>query len=259
MTSLASGGGEAARIRAGLAGLAEERASLEARLAELVADRLAALDEAAVIGSPVRDRSPPEAKIALFRALFAGREDAFPRRWENARTGKAGYAPTYANEWKRGLCGKPRVRCDVCPNRPFLPVADGEIAAHLRGRQTVGVWPLLADGTCRFLAADFDKATWRRDAGAFLDACRLKDVPATLERSRPGNGGHVWKFFAEAVPAALARRLGSHLLTEAMARRPGNGFGSYDRFFPSQDTVPEGGFGSLIALPLQGRLATSGP
>ena len=258
MTPPASGGGEAARIRARLAGLAEERASLEARLAELEADRPATPDEGAVIGPPVTDRSPPKAKIALFRSLFAGREDAFPRRWENARTGKAGYAPACANEWKRGLCGKPRVRCGACPNRAFLPVTDGEIAAHLRGRQTVGVWPMLADGTCRFLAADFDKATWRRDAGAFLDACRSKDVPAALERSRSGNGGHVWIFFADAVPAALARRLGSHLLTEAMARRPDIGFGSYDRFFPSQDTVPEGGFGSLIALPLQGRPRAGG-
>ena len=176
-----------------MSGLAEKRASLEARLAELEANRPAAPDEGAATGPPVTDRSPPEAKIALFRSLFAGREDAFPRRWENARTGKAGYAPACANEWKPNLCGKPRVRCGACPNRAFLPLTDGEIAAHLRGRQTVGVWPMLADGTCQFLAADFDKATWSRDAGAFLDVCRTKDVPAALERSRSGNGGHVFR------------------------------------------------------------------
>lgn len=190
--------------------------------------------------------------------MFAGREDVFPRRWESARTGKAGYAPACANEWKPGLCGKPRVRCGACPNQAFLPVTDEEIAAHLRGRHTIGVYPLLPDGTCRFVAADFDKAAWRRDAGAFLDACRSRGVPAALERSRSGNGGHVWIFFAEPVSAALARRLGSHLLTEAMARHPDIGFGSYDRFFPSQDTVPEGGFGNLIALPLQGGPRASG-
>ena len=258
MTSAVSDGDEAARIRARLAGLAEERAALEARLAALEDEPSSAPDYDATGEAPVTDRSPSEAKIALYRALFAGREDVFPRRWENARTGKAGYAPACANEWKPGLCEKPRVRCGACPNRAFLPVTDEEIAAHLRGRHTVGVYPLLPDGTCRFLAADFDKKTWRRDAGAFLDACRSKDVPAALERSRSGNGGHVWIFFAGPVSAALARRLGSHLLTEAMARHPDIGFGSYDRFFPSQDTVPEGGFGNLIALPLQGRPRASG-
>ena len=251
MTFPASEGGEAARIRARLAGLAEERAALETRLAALE-DPASAAPEGDPTGSPVTDRSSSEAKIALFRLLFAGREDVFPRRWENARTGKAGYAPACANEWKPGLCGKPRVRCGVCPNRAFLPVSDEEIAAHLRGRHTIGVYPLLPDGTCRFVAADFDKASWHRDADAFLDACRSAGVPAALERSRSGNGGHVWIFFADPVPAALARRLGSHLLTEAMARHPDIGFGSYDRFFPSQDIVPEGGFGNLIALPLQG-------
>ena len=251
VTSSASDGDEAARIRARLAGLAEERAALEARLAALTGERMSSPEDGTA-GTPVTDRSPSEIKIALFRSLFAGREDVFPQRWENARTGKAGYAPACANEWKPGLCEKPRVRCGTCPNQAFLPVTDAEIAAHLRGRHTIGVYPLLPDGSCRFLAADFDKATWRRDAEAFLDACRSKQVPAALERSRSGNGGHVSIFFGEPVSAALARRLGSHLLTEAMARHPDIGFGSYDRFFPSQDTVPEGGFGNLIALPLQG-------
>ena len=116
----------------------------------------------------------------------------------------------------------------------------------------MGVYPMLADDTCRFLAADFDKETWRRDAGAYLDACRAKGIPAALERSRSGNGAHVWFFFEDPVPASLARRLGAHLLTEAMEHNPDIGFRSYDRFFPSQDTVPQGGFGNLIALPLQG-------
>ena len=198
-------------------------------------------------------RSPAGEKIALFRSLFRGREDVFPKRWENSRTGKTGYALACGNEWKPRLCGKPRVKCGACPNQAFLPMTDEVITGHLRGRHTIGVYPMLADGTCWFLAADFDKKTWRQDVNTFLDACRSRQVPAAVERSRSGNGGHVWIFFAEPVPASLARRLGALLLTEAMECNPDIGFRSYDRFFPSQDTLPEGGFGNLIALPLQGR------
>ncbi len=110
---------------------------------------------------------------------------------------------------------------------------------------------MLPDETCWFIAADFDKATWMEDASAFLETCRSHDVPAILERSRSGNGGHIWIFFSEPIPAAVARQLGSFMLTETMERRPEIGLDSYDRFFPSQDTMPTGGFGSLIALPLQ--------
>ena len=198
------------------------------------------------------EHSPAQEKIALFRSLFRGGEDVYPKCWENARTGRSGYAPVCGNEWRPRICGKPRVKCGACPNQAFLAVTDEAVAEHLRGRRTAGVYPMLADGMCWFLAADFDRESWREDAGAFLAACRSKGVPAGLERSGSGNGGHVWIFFAEPVPAALARRLGSHLLTEAMESRPDLGFKSYDRFFPSQDTVPEGGFGNLIALPLQG-------
>jgi len=110
---------------------------------------------------------------------------------------------------------------------------------------------MLWDETCCFLAADFDKDTWREDAAAFMDSCRRSEVPAALERSRSGNGGHVWLFFDEAIPAAPVRKLGSHLLTETMERRPDIGLRSYDRLFPNQDTLPKGGLGNLIALPLQ--------
>ena len=242
---------EAARIRARLAALAAERQALQTRLAELRTGELAAPDSDPHAVT-VTSRSPAVEKIALFRSLFGGRDDVYPKRWENARTGRAGYAPVCANEWKPRLCGKPRIRCGACPNQAFVAVTDEAIEAHLRGRQTLGVYPLSPDGTCRFLAADFDKTTWRTDAEAFLAACRSKRVPAALERSRSGHGGHVWIFLAEPVPARLARRLGSHLLTEAMESHPDIGFKSYDRFFPSQDTLPENGFGNLIALPLQG-------
>jgi superfamily II DNA or RNA helicase len=115
----------------------------------------------------------------------------------------------------------------------------------------IGVYPMLPDETCWFLAADFDKASWQQDAGAFLETCKLFNVPAALERSRSGNGGHTWIFFSEPTPAALARKMGAFLLTQTMERRPEIGLDSYDRFFPSQDTLPTGGFGNLIALPLQ--------
>ncbi len=122
----------------------------------------------------------------------------------------------------------------------------------------MGVYPMLRDETCFFLAADFDKATWQQDAGAFLETCRQMSVPAALERSRSGNGGHVWFFFNEAVPAVLARKLGTHILTKTMECRPEVGLDSYDRLFPSQDTLPVGGFGNLIALPLQKRFRELG-
>lgn len=157
----------------------------------------------------------------------------------------------------RGICEKPRIKCAECPNRRFLPVTDDVIRWHLSGfdadRQpfVAGVYPLLQDETCCFLAVDFDKAGWREDATAFLEASRRLKLPAVLERSRSGRGAHVWFFFEEAIPAALARRLGSHVLTETMEWRPDIGLDSYDRLFPSQDTMPLGGFGNLIALPLQ--------
>ena len=243
-------GPEVALIRERLAQLGDEKAALEARLAELEVARPAEQQGPQPRG-PVTNHSAAREKIALFRSLFRGREDVFPQRWENARTGKAGYAPACGNEWMPGLCDKPRIKCGACSHQAFLAVTDEVIDGHLRGRHTVGVYPMLPDDTCRFLAADFDRRTWRRDAEAFLAACRSKRIPAALERSRSGNGGHIWIFFAEPVPAALARRLGAHLLTEAMEHNPDIGFESYDRFFPSQDTLPAGGFGNLIVLPLE--------
>ena len=209
-----------------------------------------------IFGS-VDQTSSPQAKITLFRSLFRGRDDVYPRRFESRKTGRSGYAPACANEWVRGVCEKPRIKCAECPNRRFLPVTDDVIRWHLSGYDVegqpfvAGVYPLLQDETCFFLAVDFDKAGWRDDAAAFLDTCRHLNLPAALERSRSGRGAHVWFFFDEAIPAALARRLGSHVLTETMERRPDIGLDSYDRLFPNQDTMPQGGFGNLIALPLQ--------
>ncbi len=201
--------------------------------------------------------SSPEDKIALFRSLFRGREDVYPRRFESRKTEKSGYQPACANEWARGLCDKRAVRCIECPNRRFFPVTNETIHQHLIGQDktghdfVMGVYPMFQDETCFFLAADFDKASWRNDVAAVLETCRRLGLPAALERSRSGNGGHLWFFFEEAVSAVLARKLGAHILTETMERRPDIGLDSYDRFFPNQDTLPKGGFGNLIALPLQ--------
>jgi superfamily II DNA or RNA helicase/very-short-patch-repair endonuclease len=205
----------------------------------------------------VTNTSSPAEKIAFFRSLFRGREDVYPRRFESRRTGKAGYAPACANEWVRGVCEKPKIKCAECSHRAFLPVTDDVVRWHLSGRDdlgrdfVMGVYPMLLDETGLFLAVDFDKESWQADAGAFVATCRELDVPVALERSRSGNGAHVWFFFAEAVSTSAARKLGSHILTETMERRPDLGLGSYDRLFPNQDTLPKGGFGNLIALPLQ--------
>ena len=207
--------------------------------------------------STVTNSSAPAVKIATFRSLFRGREDVYPRRFESRKTNKAGYAPVCGNEWVRGVCEKPKIKCADCPNRRFLSVTDEVVHRHLSGRDdlgrdfVMGVYPMLLDETCWFLAMDFDRENWRADAGAIIETCRRLGLPAALERSRSGNGAHVWFFFDEPLSATLARKLGTHVLTETMEHRPEIGFNSYDRLFPNQDTLPKGGFGNLIALPLQ--------
>ena len=249
-----------------MATLESRLAALEGERAEIV-ERLRALKRVQADGATkaptgvdvrVTMASPTAEKIALFKSLFRGREDVFPRRWENPKTGKTGYAPVCRNEWVRGVCGKPQIKCGECPNQAFIPVGDDVLHAHLTGRAsgssadfTAGVYPLLPDETCWFLAVDFDKKSWVQDVTAFRDTARAKGIPVAVERSRSGNGAHAWIFFAEPIPAADARRLGALLVTATMERSPDIGFDSYDRFFPSQDTMPAGGFGNLIALPLQ--------
>ena len=208
----------------------------------------------------VTNHSSESEKIALFRSLFRGREDVFARRFESAKTGKSGYQPCCRNEWVQGICQKPQVKCTDCSNRDFIPVTDEIIKCHLLGIDsqkkstrdfTIGIYPLLADETCWFLVIDFDKESWIDDVAAFMEICEAYKVPAALERSRSGSGGHVWIFFSELIKAGLARKLGTFLVTETMEQRPEIGLDSYDRFFPSQDTLPQGGLGNLIALPLQ--------
>jgi superfamily II DNA or RNA helicase len=195
--------------------------------------------------------STPEEKITLFRGLFRGREDIYAVRWEG-RGGKSGYSPAGIMDWRAIHSAKPGERKRVTrKTRMLLPLSPDAIRKHLTGKQTIGIYPLLPDETCWFLAVDFDKKSWMADAAAFLETCRQFQVPAVVERSRSGNGAHVWMFFDRNVLAADARRFGCGLLTRTMEKRHEIGLDSYDRLFPSQDTMPKGGFGNLIALPLQ--------
>jgi hypothetical protein len=196
-------------------------------------------------------RLTTDKKVALFRKLFRGRMEVYPIRWEGKTSGKSGYAPACANEWRAGICEKPRIKCGDCTHRVLLPLTDTVIYKHLAGGHTVGVYPLLEGDTCHFLAVDFDEAEWRDDAGAFIQSCSELGVSAALEVSRSGQGAHVWIFFADAVSARDARRLGTAIISHTCARTRQLKLTSYDRLFPNQDTMPKGGFGNLIALPLQ--------
>jgi len=192
-----------------------------------------------------------EQRIALFRSLFRGRDDIYAIRWES-HDGRSGYMPKADRDWKSYLHAKDKDRKKVDRlTRKYRPLTDDVVRGHLVGEHTVGLYPLLQDETCWLLAVDFDKKTWQQDAAAFLASCHELDVPAALERSRSGNGGHVWIFFERAIPATTARKLGCVILTRTMESRHQVGLDSYDRFFPNQDTLPKGGFGNLIALPLQ--------
>ena len=207
--------------------------------------------------------SPPAEKIRLFRSLFRGRADVYALRWHSEKTQKSGYSPVCANEWQPGLCEKGRVSCAKCPNRVLRPLDDAAIYRHLagrdaQGRDVIGLYPMLSDETCYLLALDFDDANWQDCARAVASVCRAHSIPFALERSRSGQGAHVWLFFAEAIPCAKARQLGDALLSAAMDACGGISFTAYDRMFPNQDTLPAGGFGNLIALPLQGRARRQG-
>ena len=195
----------------------------------------------------VTSSSPVAEKVALFRSLFRGRDDVYAKRWDS-RDGRSGYSPACANEWNPRLCRKP---CSGCKNSLYKPVSDQAVIHHLSAKPTMGVYPLLLDETCWFLAVDFDGESWQDDSLAFLSVSDAMGVPAYLERSRSGRGGHVWVFFDSPVSAAIARDLGAAILTRAMDARCQMSFASYDRFFPNQSTMPKGGFGNLIALPLQ--------
>ncbi|MEA1875776.1 MAG: DEAD/DEAH box helicase family protein [Bacteroidota bacterium] len=248
-------------IRHELAELAAKRDKLEKELLRLEKNHKVSTSETDNALNTVTNDSHHDQKIELFMSLFKGRADVFSKRFESQKTGKSGYQPACDNEWVSGTCKKPNVKCANCEHREFTPLSNTVIRDHLLGYAlgdktkrnfTVGLYPLLQNETCHFLAIDFDGSNWQTDISAYLRTCVEESIPAAMERSRSGNGGHIWIFFAKPVSAKIARIMASFILTETMERYPEIGFDSYDRFFPNQDTMPKGGFGNLIALPLQG-------
>jgi hypothetical protein len=206
----------------------------------------------------VHNHSTPAQKVELFMSLFMGREDVFAKRWENAKKGSAGYIPVCRNEWSP-LCPKSgggKMKCGECQNHNFAKYDANSVEKHLKGQMTIGIYPMFPDETCRFLAFDFDGKDYspddlRRDVNAIREACGEKGISMATERSRSGKGIHFWIFFAENIPTGTARKFGSSLITCAMNKRHKLPFKTYDRMIPAQDTLPKGGFGNLIALPLQ--------
>lgn len=208
-----------------------------------------------------------QAKVELFQSIFKGRENVFAKRWYSDTTKKSGYQPVCEHEWNIEFCNKRKYKCAECPNRRFAMLSYEYIYNHLAGkdnygRDVVGLYPMLNDNTCYFLCTDFDDKScehgYQNDVLAFTSVCKEWNVPCYLERSRSGNGAHVWIFFDSAITAVKARRLGKSILSEAMNKDVHLSFKSYDRFFPNQDTLPDGGLGNLVALPLQGNARRKG-
>ena len=198
-----------------------------------------------------------EEKVKIFMEIFKGRTDLYAKRWTSNKTGKSGYSPVCKNEFSVYKCDKPRIKCSECPFRELLPLTEDVILKHLKGEITIGIYPLLPGDLCNFLAIDFDKGTYEKDVSAFWSICDELDIPVYVERSRSGNGTHIWIFFEESIPARIARKMGNILLTKTMEKASLE-LDSYDRLFPNQDTIPKGGFGNLIALPFQGNSSKNG-
>ncbi|MFH1864425.1 MAG: restriction endonuclease subunit R, partial [Candidatus Eisenbacteria bacterium] len=249
---------EISRAEARLADLDDEQNRVTRHLSDLKAE-LSSLQMAEEQHQPPLQMAMPTGpaptssaqKVELFMDVFRGRTDVYPKRWVNTKKDTKGYSPACGNEWAPGLCDKRSVKCGECPNQAFIPVTEKTVHDHFQGRHVIGIYPMLPDETCWFLAVDFDKGQWQDDVTAFINTCKAKGVPHAVERSRSGNGAHVWFFFAAPVGASTARKMGCFLITETMARRHELPMTSYDRFFPNQDTMPRGGFGNLIALPFQ--------
>ena len=233
-------------------------AKIDARLQLLNEERLTLLNDRQVLitqheaelAQSFNLHASPESKINLFLSYFKGRNDVYPFRWES-KNGRSGYSPACWNEWQPKICNKPKISCTECKNQNFKVPDNQAIYGHLKGIKTIGIYPLLSDNSTFILAADFDKDDWFKAVTAFALTCESLGIPYLLERSRSGNGGHVWIFFSEAVAASDARRLGNGLLRKTMELYPLLSFDCFDRLFPNQDIMPEGGFGNLIALPLQ--------
>ena len=197
-----------------------------------------------------QNNSKVKEKIQLFMSLFKSRDDVYAKRWQN-KAGKSGYMPVCLNEWKTKVCAKPRVKCADCSQKSYGVLDERVIEEHLRGNVVIGIYPMYPNETCHFLAIDFDDEGWEQDITILRSSCKEFNIPIAIERSRSGTGGHAWFFFEQQISATLARKFGTAMLTYSMNKRHEITFKSYDRLFPNQDTMPKGGFGNLIALPLQ--------
>ena len=198
-----------------------------------------------------------EDKVKLFMSIFSARTDVYAKRWTSNKTGKSGYSPVCKNEFNKYKCDKFNVKCSECVHRELAPLTEDVIMKHLKGEIAIGIYPLLLGDMCNFLVIDFDKKTFETDVSAFWNICDELNIPIYVERSRSGNGAHVWIFFKESIYAKTARKLGNILLTRTMDKVSLD-LDSYDRLFPNQDTMPNGGFGNLIALPFQGKSSKDG-
>ncbi len=192
-----------------------------------------------------------EEKLKLYRSLFYGRRDVFALRWDNESKNTHGYKPFCINEWKHGLCNKPEIKCNDCDFRKFKSLENNDILEHLSGQKTIGLYPLLQNDKCKFLAIDFDGNSWQKDSLLVVDTFNNFNISTSMERSRSGDGCHLWIFFNEEISARIARYFGNLILNYTLENNVGLDLGSYDRLFPNQDKMPKGGFGNLIALPLQ--------
>lgn len=203
-------------------------------------------------------------KIKQFAQCFKGRQDIVPRYWASARTGRSGYSPMCRNEWNRAKCRKGEIRsaCAACGHADYVPLSDPLIRNHFTGKHILGIYPLLPDNTCYFVAADFDNHKQDRnpleDIKNFYEVCRMQEIPCYMLRSKSGKGYHGFIFFNSPVPARKARLIAFALLQEAEIIGQDTQFSSFDRLFPNQNRLSGRGFGNLIALPFQGNAARKG-
>ena len=202
------------------------------------------------------DTSNREDSVKIFMNYFKGRNDVYPYLSIDKTNPNIKYfIPACANEWKNGVCNKTMgKKCKTCQYRENKPISKDTIYKHMYGNQSIGIYPLLENDTCFFLSLDFDdkdsKKDIKSDVLAFASICDKYEVPIAIERSRSGNGIHIWMFFDANIKAITARKLGSLLLSKTM-EISNISITSFDRMFPNQDTLPKGGYGNLIALPFQ--------
>lgn len=196
-------------------------------------------------------------QIELFMLLFRGRTDVYARHWE--KDGRSGYTPAYEFNWTEFMEHKRRGgSMKDFENKRLIPLTENVIREHFIGKQVVGIYPILQDGTSYFLAADFDGDTWKAEVRAFIDQCASVGLLAYLERSRSGNGGHVWIFFSEPYPCYKSRQIGLEIIRRIRGESEFTKEVSFDRLFPNQDNLTKNGFGNLIALPFQGQAVLKG-